>query len=49
LRAFCAHEARFLVIGAHPMGPHGAPRATGDFDLLIEPEIEDAGHVNAIS
>jgi hypothetical protein len=45
LRAFCAHEVRFLVIGAHAMGYHGVPRATGDFDLLVEPEDENARRV----
>lgn len=37
LRAFCAHDVRFLVIGAHAVGYWSQPRATGDFDLLVEP------------
>ena len=37
LRAFCAHDVRFLIVGAHALGVHGAPRATGDLDLWVEP------------
>ena len=47
LRAFCAREVRFLVVGAHALGFHGAPRATGDFDLLVEPSEENARRVMA--
>jgi len=42
LRAFAAHEVRFLVVGAYALGVHGRPRATGDLDLWV-----DATPVNA--
>ena len=42
LRALCAAEVRFLVIGAHALGFHGVPRATGDFDLFVEPTPDNA-------
>jgi len=39
--------ARFVVVGAHAMAAHGVPRATGDFDLFIEPETTNARRVMA--
>jgi len=47
LRAFCAHDVRFLVIGAHAVGYWSQPRATGDFDLLVEPTAENGRKVLA--
>jgi hypothetical protein len=47
LRAFSAHSVRYLVIDAHAMGFHGVVRATGDFDLLVEPEAANAEWVLA--
>jgi hypothetical protein len=32
----------FLVVGAHAMAAHGVPRATGDIDILIRPQAENA-------
>ena len=36
LRAFIAHEVRFLVVGGYALAVHGHPRATGDLDVWIE-------------
>jgi hypothetical protein len=36
LRAFIAHDVRFLLIGAYALAVHGRPRATGDLDLWVE-------------
>jgi hypothetical protein len=47
LRAFCAHDVRFLIVGAHALGFYGAPRATGDFDLYVEPTPANAKRVMA--
>lgn len=30
----------YLIVGAYAVAFHGAPRATGDFDILIHPESE---------
>lgn len=44
---FCAlltaHRVEFVVVGAHALAFHGAPRYTGDLDILIRPTI-DNGH-----
>lgn len=42
LHALCAHDVRFLVVGAHALGYWAQPRATGDFDLFVEPSPENA-------
>jgi hypothetical protein len=40
-----SHEVRFLVVGAHALAAHGAPRFTGDLDLLVERSAENAGRL----
>lgn len=45
LRALCAAEARFLVVGAYAVTFHGPPRSTGDLDLWVEPTAENARRV----
>jgi hypothetical protein len=42
LRAFSAHDVRFLIVGAYALGAHGRPRATGDLDVWIDPTPENA-------
>ncbi|MEO8677886.1 MAG: hypothetical protein ABI665_02495 [Vicinamibacterales bacterium] len=45
LRAFAAHNVRFLVVGAYALGAHGRPRATGDLDVWVDPTPENASRV----
>src|SRR6186997_403579 len=47
LSALSAAGARFLVVGAHALAAHGAPRATGDLDIWIDATPENAAHVLA--
>ena len=47
IAAILAAGARFIVVGAPAMAAHGVPRATGDFDLSIEPEATNAKRVMA--
>lgn len=42
-----AHEVEFLVVGAYALAFHGAPRFTGDIDLLVRPTAENAGRLLA--
>lgn len=43
---FCAllrdHHVEFVIVGAHALALHGAPRFTGDLDILIRPTVENA-------
>ena len=45
LRALLDAGARFLVVGAHAMAVHGVPRATGDLDVWIAVDPENADRV----
>ena len=45
LAALVRAEARFLVVGAHAMAAHGVPRATGDLDVWVQANPENAARV----
>ncbi len=47
LRAFSVHDVRYLIVGAHALGYWAQPRATGDFDLLVEATAANAARVLA--
>ena len=47
LDALAAEGVEFLIVGAHAMAVHGVPRATGDLDLLVRPEPDNAARVLA--
>ena len=32
-----AHTVEFVIVGAHALALHGAPRFTGDLDILVRP------------
>ncbi len=37
-----AHKVEYLVVGAFALAHHGTPRFTGDMDILIKPDSENA-------
>ncbi len=45
LSALSGAGARFLIVGAHALAAHGAPRATGDLDIWIQATQENAVRV----
>jgi hypothetical protein len=45
LSALVAHDARFLIVGAHALSVHGYPRATVDLDVWIEATSENSDRV----
>lgn len=45
LSALCEAGVEFLVVGAHALAAHGAPRATGDLDIWVRPTPENASRV----
>jgi hypothetical protein len=45
LALFNAHHVDYLIVGAHALAFHGAPRYTGDLDLLVRPDPENAGRI----
>ena len=46
LAALLAAGARFLVVGAHALAVHGVPRATGDLDVWIDADPDNAERVH---
>ena len=42
---FCAllsaHDVEYVIVGAHALAFHGAPRFTGDLDILVRPSEEN--------
>jgi hypothetical protein len=45
LSALSEAGAEFLIVGAHALAAHGAPRATGDLDIWIRPTPANARRV----
>lgn len=47
LELFNAHKVEYLIVGGYALAFHGAPRFTGDIDLLVKPDSENAKHILA--
>jgi hypothetical protein len=45
LAALIKHKVDFVIVGAFALAHHGAPRATGDFDIWVRPERTNANAV----
>ena len=42
LALFNAQEVDYMIVGGYALAFHGAPRFTGDLDILIKPDSENA-------
>ena len=42
LKLFNAHKVKYLIVGGYALAYHGAPRYTGDIDLFVKADIENA-------
>ncbi len=40
-------SVEFLIVGGYAVGYHGAPRFTGDLDILVHPDVEQVGKMLA--
>jgi hypothetical protein len=40
-----AHGVEFVIVGAYALAYHGAPRFTGDLDVLVRPTVDNAGRL----
>src|SRR5450631_290181 len=45
LSALVEARARFLIVGAHALAAHGVARATGDLDIWVASDQENADRV----
>jgi hypothetical protein len=44
---FNAHKVEYIVVGGYALAFHGAPRLTGDIDLLVKPDGKNAERILA--
>ena len=47
LALFNAHKVDYLIVGGYALAFHGAPRATGDIDILVKSDPRNAKRVLA--
>jgi len=47
LELFNSHGVEYLVVGAYALAFHGAPRNTGDIDLLVRIQTDNAQRILA--
>ena len=45
LRLFNSHTVEYVLVGGYALVFHGAPRYTGDIDILVKPDSENAQRV----
>lgn len=45
LALFSKHKVDFIIVGAYALGFHGVPRYTGDLDVLVGPDADNADNV----
>jgi hypothetical protein len=45
LELFHSHGVDFVIVGAFALAYHGAPRYTGDLDILVRPDIENGRRI----
>ena len=45
LALFNAHKVDYIIVGAYALAYHGVPRYTGDMDILVRPDLENATRV----
>src|SRR5262245_17772291 len=47
IASLIAHGVEFVIVGAYALAFHGAPRFTGDLDILVQPTVDNAKHLLA--
>jgi hypothetical protein len=47
LALFNEHKIEYMIVGAYALAFHGAPRYTGDIDILIKPDPLNAQRIMA--
>lgn len=45
LALFNVHKVDYIIVGAYALAYHGAPRYTGDMDILVRPVSENARRI----
>lgn len=47
LESFNKHHVEYMIVGGYALAFHGAPRYTGDIDLFVKPDQENARRIMA--
>ena len=47
LALFNDHHVSYLIVGGYALAFHGAPRFTGDLDIYVKPDPQNAGRIVA--
>jgi len=47
LALFNEHKIEYMIVGAYALAFHGAPRYTGDIDILVKPDPLNARRIMA--
>lgn len=47
LALFNAHKVEYIIVGGYALAFHGAPRTTGDIDILVKPDPRNAQRIVA--
>ena len=47
LALFNEHKIEYMIVGAYALAFHGAPRYTGDIDILVKPDPLNAQRIMA--
>jgi hypothetical protein len=42
---FNAHNVQYLIVGSYALAFHGSPRYTGDIDVFVKPDKENAARI----
>jgi hypothetical protein len=45
LELFNKHKIDYIVVGGYALGFHGAPRYTGDLDIFVRPDADNATRI----
>jgi hypothetical protein len=45
LELFNAHKVEYIIVGGYALAFHGAPRYTGDIDIFVKPNGENAARI----
>jgi len=45
LELFNAHKVEYIIVGGYALAFHGAPRYTGDIDIFVKPDSDNAGRI----
>ena len=45
LRLFNVHKVEYMIVGGYALAYHGAPRYTGDIDIYIKPDSQNAEQI----